>query len=121
MARELAQAGGAVVQSETRRRERVTTGCYDRVRCGPQRTGKHHLGHDGYVGVSTGRLPPWQVSSNAARIAAVLRLLYGTAMGLGPVLRLVTWLWHIADTVEARVGQALTPWDWAGHLALAYS
>ena len=77
------QCGGAAVQSETRRRERVTKGCYDRVRYGPQRTGQHHLGHDGYVGVSTGRLPPWQVSSNAARIAAVLRLYVCT-----PVCRL---------------------------------
>ena len=59
----MARAGEAAVQSEPRRRERVTTGCYDRVRCGPQRTGQHHLGHDEYVGVSTDRLPPWQVSS----------------------------------------------------------
>ena len=46
--------------------------------------------------------------------------MYGRA-GLGHVLGLATWLWHGADTVEARVGQALTPWDWAGHLALAES
>ena len=42
-------------------------------------------------------------------------------MGLGHVLGLDTWLWLRADTVEAWVRQVLTPWDWAGHLALAES